>query len=202
MTWLIWLAWPRPGMAKRFSMITEPPNRAMNWMPSTDTTGTLAYRRACTYRIRQVGVPTARSVRMCSCRNASRIPAQAVRATIAAPPTVSVSTGITRLSAQPTGSVGECDVAGGRQQLALDRQHVDEQDADPERRQGQRDAGSGVDDPGQPAAADGGGDAEDDADDAGQQRANRIAMDAVTGSRVVRSSPMEWLSMIEVPRSP
>ena len=29
-------------------MITEPPNRAMNWMPSTETTGTLAYRSACT----------------------------------------------------------------------------------------------------------------------------------------------------------
>ena len=43
-----WLAWPSPGRAKRFSMITEPPNRAMNWMPSTDTTGTLANRRACT----------------------------------------------------------------------------------------------------------------------------------------------------------
>ena len=43
-----WLAWPRPGSAKRFSMITEPPNSAMNWMPSTETTGTLAKRRACT----------------------------------------------------------------------------------------------------------------------------------------------------------
>ena len=43
--------------------------------------------------------------------------------------------------------VGERDVAGGRQQLSLDGQDVDEQDADPERRQGERDAGAGVDDP-------------------------------------------------------
>ena len=33
-------------------------------------------------------------------------------------------------------------------------------------------------------------------------RVDRIAMDPVTGSRVTRSSPMEWLSMIDVPRSP
>ncbi len=41
-------AWPRPGSAKSCSITTDPPNRAMNWMPSTETTGPPANRRAWT----------------------------------------------------------------------------------------------------------------------------------------------------------
>ena len=53
------------------------------------------------------------------------MPALAVRATIAAPPTVSVSTGISRLGEPADRVVGELHVAGGGQPVQLEREQVD-----------------------------------------------------------------------------
>ena len=95
--------------------------------------------------MRVVGVPTARSVRMCSWVSVSAIDARVWRAMPAAEVIAIVSTGSTSDLNHASGFDGERHEAGRRQQSQLHGEDVDQEDADPEGGQREQDAGEGGD---------------------------------------------------------